>query len=195
MTSHPARILSFLSVIYIGLVYFFLGHDRQLSSLSGFGRFSPRAFDAVSLSLSLSLSICVSLALMTFSGKIQWGLESQVDRHCVRGCDDLLLALFRSTSSWSPLSIEMGETEFASRRPPTLPSPPPPSMVDDVLEFSSVFGRWCRRGSEEGGDEDGLCPEPVKPQVLHAYLLSILANGLQRFYSQKLLFWRVNLIS
>ena len=69
-------------------------------------------------------SVCVSLALMTFS---ETGGGVRVD---------LLLALFRSTSSWSPLSIEMGETEAASGRPP------PPSRMDDVLEFSSVLD-WC----------------------------------------------------
>ena len=63
------------------------------------------------------------------------------------------MALFRSTSSWSPLSMEMGETEAASRRPP--------SIVDDVLEFSSVLAWWWCRGREDGGEEDGLCPEPV----------------------------------
>ena len=77
-----------------------------------------------------------------------------------RGCVDLRLAL-RSTSSCSPLSIEMGETELASWPPPTLSAPPPPSRVDDVLEFSSVLARWCKRGREDGGDEDGLWPEPV----------------------------------
>ena len=57
VASHAARILSssFLSLIYIGLVYFFLGHcDRQLSSLSVFGQFS-RAFDAVCRLVSLSV--------------------------------------------------------------------------------------------------------------------------------------------